>query len=189
MTRTATLPSDAGDYLCSHAIYTKEEAESLNVSSHFEPQGLRDRLALGALNAVRRSFDFVTGYAPGKMTEKRYLTRIVFLESVAACPGMAAGMVRHLQSLRLMRRDNGWINTLLGEVRAQGGGWRGEAGWAACQPLNPLLRLPPPAPLLRPLPPIPLLRRPPHRSSARRRTSECIWSRSLSSPSLALSSA
>jgi Alternative oxidase len=35
------------------------------------------------------------------------LCRIVFLETVAGVPGMVGGMIRHLHSLRLMRRDNG----------------------------------------------------------------------------------
>ncbi|KAE8213137.1 hypothetical protein CF327_g3306 [Tilletia walkeri] len=45
-----------------------------------------------------------------------WLTRIVFLESIAGAPGLVAGMARHLQSLRLMRRDKGWIATLLEEA-------------------------------------------------------------------------
>lgn len=44
-------------------------------------------------------------------------SRIVFLETVAGVPGMVAAMVRHLYSLRKMRRDHGWIHTLLGERR------------------------------------------------------------------------
>ena len=40
--------------------------------------------------------------------------RIIFLETVAGVPGMVAAMTRHLQSLRKMRRDHGWIHTLLG---------------------------------------------------------------------------
>lgn len=39
--------------------------------------------------------------------------RIVFLESIAGVPGMMAAMARHLHSLRLLRRDKGWIQTLL----------------------------------------------------------------------------
>lgn len=30
-------------------------------------------------------------------------------------PGIVAGMLRHLRSLRSLRRDNGWIETLLEE--------------------------------------------------------------------------
>ena len=44
-----------------------------------------------------------------------YYSRIVFLETVAGVPGMVAAMVRHLHSLRKMRRDHGWIHTLLGQ--------------------------------------------------------------------------
>jgi ubiquinol oxidase len=39
---------------------------------------------------------------------KQWLQRILFLESIAGVPGMVAATVRHLQSLRLFRRDNGW---------------------------------------------------------------------------------
>ena len=34
----------------------------------------------------------------------------------AGVPGMVAGMLRHMRSLRSMRRDNGWIHTLLEEA-------------------------------------------------------------------------
>lgn len=37
------------------------------------------------------------------------------MESIAGVPGMVAGMLRHLRSLRTMKRDNGWIETLLEE--------------------------------------------------------------------------
>lgn len=49
-----------------------------------------------------------------------YLNRVVFLETVAGIPGMVAGMLRHLNSLRRMKRDHGWIHTLLEEVWVRG---------------------------------------------------------------------
>lgn len=41
--------------------------------------------------------------------------RVIFLESIAGVPGMVGGMLRHLHSLRRLKRDNGWIETLLEE--------------------------------------------------------------------------
>ena len=38
------------------------------------------------------------------------------LETVAAVPGMVAGTLRHLRSLRRMEDDGGWIHTLLDEA-------------------------------------------------------------------------
>lgn len=62
--------------------------------------------------------DLVTGYqsqsstetrAKGyAMSEEKWITRFIFLESVAGVPGMVAGMLRHLKSLRQMKRDHGW---------------------------------------------------------------------------------
>ena len=45
---------------------------------------------------------------PSPMTERKWLIRFLFLESVAGVPGMVAGSVRHLHSLRRLNRDNGW---------------------------------------------------------------------------------
>jgi len=50
------------------------------------------------------------------MTEKKWLTRMIFLETVAGVPGMVGAMTRHLHSLRRMDRDRGWISLLLGEA-------------------------------------------------------------------------
>lgn len=76
---------------------------------------------------LRWGMDFVTGYSKsptkissadskasnprGKtagMDEQKWLTRFVFLESVAGVPGMVAGMLRHLHSLRRLQKDRGW---------------------------------------------------------------------------------
>ena len=39
------------------------------------------------------------------------------LETVAGVPGMVGAMTRHFHSLRRMRRDHGWIHTLLGKMQ------------------------------------------------------------------------
>ena len=112
-----TTSQSPDDYMLSHPVYTKEEVESLT-ASHFAPAGPGDRMAQLAINVVRGSFDALTGYkpAPAHNSAAAYLTRIIFLETVAGVPGMVASMVRHTESLRLMRRDGGWIHSLLAEA-------------------------------------------------------------------------
>jgi hypothetical protein len=65
---------------------------------------------------VRFFFDIGSGYAFGAINEKKLLRRIIFLETVAGIPGMVAGSIRHLRSLRRIQRDMGWIHTLLEEA-------------------------------------------------------------------------
>ncbi|GAB1194926.1 Alternative oxidase, mitochondrial precursor [Aspergillus pseudonomiae] len=94
--------------------------------AHRETKDWADWVALSTVRLLRWGMDTVTGYRhppPGKeheakfqMTEQKWLTRFVFLESVAGVPGMVGGMLRHLRSLRRMKRDNGWIETLLEEA-------------------------------------------------------------------------
>ena len=100
-----------------HPIYTKEQMDAVHVS-HRDTKTFPDRVALAMVRVLRWGLDQSMGYKHGpgfQMTGKKYMTRNVFLESVAGVPGMVAGMLRHLRSMRKMRRDNGWIETLLEE--------------------------------------------------------------------------
>ena len=45
-----------------------------------------------------------------------WLENVVNFDSFAGVPGFAAAMIRHLDSLRKMQRDHGWIHTLLEEA-------------------------------------------------------------------------
>lgn len=112
---------------------------------HRAPKDFSDRVALGLMRLLRWGTDTATGYhhdvstpgpattstvtdnktngssageakaKPYRMSERKWLIRFIFLESVAGVPGMVAGMLRHLRSLRALKRDNGWIETLLEE--------------------------------------------------------------------------
>jgi len=53
---------------------------------------------------------------PTQMTEKDWMLRIIFLETVAGVPGMVGGMLRHLRSLRKLEKEGRWIETLLEEA-------------------------------------------------------------------------
>jgi ubiquinol oxidase len=77
-------------------------------STHFLPVGLSDRIAYRFVRFMRFFADaFFSG---------RYGHRAVVLETVAAVPGMVAGNIQHLSSLRRMKNDDGWIHTLLDEA-------------------------------------------------------------------------
>ena len=78
------------------------------VGKHFKPKNLSDRVALSFTKFLRFLADL--------FFKKRYGHRAVVLETVAAVPGMVAGMLIHLKSLRKMEDDKGWIKTLLDEA-------------------------------------------------------------------------
>jgi len=123
------IKPDKNDYFTEaawqHPVYTKEQMMAVEIA-HKKATTLSDRLALTAIRILRYFFDLATVYKhpkPGQenepayiMTGTKWLTRFVFLESIAGVPGMVGGVVRHLQSLRLLRRDRAWIETLLEEA-------------------------------------------------------------------------
>lgn len=80
------------------------------IVAHRETRTLGDKFAFTTMRLFRWGMDTATGYrADGQgMTEKKWLMRFIFLESIAGVPGMVAGMLRHLHSLRRLKRDNGW---------------------------------------------------------------------------------
>ena len=81
---------------------------------------MADWTAYTGVATMRLVFDLLSGYKLQKkmdtLDERAVLSRCIFLETVAGVPGFAAGMMRHLQSLRKMERDHGWIHTLLEEA-------------------------------------------------------------------------
>ncbi|KAJ9471081.1 Alternative oxidase [Diplonema papillatum] len=83
---------------------------------HVEPKGILDRITYGAVRACYHGFNFITGYSKTDPSPQSIVYRLLILESVAGCPGMVAAGVRHFRSLRKMKRDGGWIHTLLEEA-------------------------------------------------------------------------
>jgi ubiquinol oxidase len=78
------------------------------LSKHHTPSGISDRVAFRLTRMLRFLADLFFA--------KRYGHRAVVLETVAAVPGMVAGMVRHMRSLRRMEDDRATIRTLLEEA-------------------------------------------------------------------------
>ncbi|KAI9598432.1 alternative oxidase superfamily protein [Syncephalis fuscata] len=91
------------------SLSTKElEQIDIGVHDHRKPENISDYVAL-------KTVKFLRMFADAFFREK-YLHRAVTLETVAAVPGMVAGVLLHLRSLRRMENDNGWIHHLLNEA-------------------------------------------------------------------------
>ena len=78
------------------------------LTKHHKPENLSDRIALGFTKLLR--------FLADTFFRKKYGHRAVVLETIAAVPGMVAGMIIHLRSLRKIQDDRGWIKTLLDEA-------------------------------------------------------------------------
>lgn len=97
--------------------YTYKQMRNIQIA-HRTTRNWPDWIALSAVRIMRWGMDTATGYRhPPEglenvpkfvMTGDKWLQRFVFLESVAGVPGMVGGSLRHLRSLRKLKRDNGW---------------------------------------------------------------------------------
>lgn len=95
-----------------HPDFTEKQLKDIEVA-HREVRTASDWVAFNSVRFLRWCTDVVTGYRhdpnkPYKMSERKWLIRFIFLETVAGVPGMVGGMLRHYHSLRRMKRDNGW---------------------------------------------------------------------------------
>ena len=79
-----------------------------NLNRHHKPQNFSDKVAFAFTKFLR--------FLADTFFKKKYGHRAVVLETVAAVPGMVAGMLLHLKSLRKMQDDKGWIKILLDEA-------------------------------------------------------------------------
>ncbi|KAE9184107.1 hypothetical protein PF002_g26528 [Phytophthora fragariae] len=100
-----------------HPVYNLEAIDEIP-QTHHQPRKIHEYVALLGVKTLRLGFDLLSGYRGpgGSMTVQDWLNRCLFLETVAGVPGMVAGMARHLRSLRSLKRDYGWIHTLLEEA-------------------------------------------------------------------------
>lgn len=112
--RTKVTASDK-EYLLPHPIWSDWDVSHIT-KTHHRARDFVDSLAYGVIQVMRFNFDVLTGYKFGKLTERKWVNRLVFLETVAGVPGSVGAVVRHLHSLRTMRHDHGWIHTLLEEA-------------------------------------------------------------------------
>ena len=90
-----------GDYLLTHPVYTNDELKSVKILE-FEKKSFSDKFANALVKMMRTSFDLVTGYKHKELTpevkdkpldyliskgyvlsERQWLRRFIFLESVA----------------------------------------------------------------------------------------------------------
>jgi ubiquinol oxidase len=84
------------------------DRDGVKLEHRHRPSGISDRVAYGLTRLLRFMAD--------AFFAKRYGHRAVILETVAAVPGMVAGMLNHLRSLRHLQDDRGWVKTLLDEA-------------------------------------------------------------------------
>ncbi|TDH72171.1 uncharacterized protein CCR75_009035 [Bremia lactucae] len=100
-----------------HPVYDMDKFSDIE-QTHHPADTMSARVAYYAIKILQMGFETISGHSGpgGEMTEKDWLHWCLFMESVAGVPGMVAGMLRHLRSLRRMKSDYGWIHTLLEEA-------------------------------------------------------------------------
>ena len=75
---------------------------------HLKPSKLSESIAYKITQILKFTLNLFYG--------TKYAKRAVILETIAAVPGMVAGMLNHLKALRRMRDDEGWVRELLDEA-------------------------------------------------------------------------
>ncbi|USD41103.1 alternative oxidase [Vibrio sp. SCSIO 43135] len=77
-------------------------------NKHYQPESLSEKAALLVTRLLKKTLNLFYG--------KHLAKRAMLLETIAAVPGMVAGVSNHLKALRRMKDDGGWIKELLDEA-------------------------------------------------------------------------
>lgn len=86
---------------------------SPHISQHqehysFNAKDFRSKIAKIIVHIIAQTADF--------LFKERYGHRAIVLETIASIPGIIGALFHHLKSLRLIKDDRGWIQTLLDEA-------------------------------------------------------------------------
>ncbi|CAL5189630.1 unnamed protein product [Lathyrus oleraceus] len=81
---------------------------SIDVTKHHVPKTFTDKFAFRSVKFLRVLSDLYF--------KERYGCHAMMLETIAGVPGMVAGMLLHLKSLRKFQHTGGWIKALLEEA-------------------------------------------------------------------------
>jgi len=85
-----------------------EHLEKFGKTVHFEPKTMGDKVAFQTVKVLEKLMEL--------FFREKYMHHACTLETLASVPGFVAAMMRHMRSLRNMKRDHGWINPLLEEA-------------------------------------------------------------------------
>ena len=114
--KVEAAPGDHKGRLVNHIWSEDEIQERMGTLYMHKPQTLSDKFMHGLMRSAYHSFNFITRYQPENTPVKAVEWRLLVLESVAGVPGFMAAGMRHFHSLRGLKRDHGWIHTLLEEA-------------------------------------------------------------------------
>nr|AAC35354.1 alternative oxidase precursor [Glycine max] len=93
---------------CFRAWGTYKADLSIDLEKHMPPTTFLDKMAFWTVKVLR--------YPTDVFFQRRYGCRAMMLETVAAVPGMVAGMQLHCKSLRRFEHSGGWFKALLEEA-------------------------------------------------------------------------
>ena len=106
---------DATTNRMSHMTYPHDSMETLKIQ-HFKPERFSDWLAFWTIQWMITVVNLFSGYYFGPMTESKWVARSLLIETVSVIPGTVGSICRYLRSLRLMKKDKGWIHHMIEEA-------------------------------------------------------------------------
>jgi ubiquinol oxidase len=86
--------------------------DKTNLLRHHTPERIPDRIAFGLARLV-------AWMAGNTFFNSRYGDQVIVLETVTAVPPMVVATLLHLECLRRMLDDNGWVRTFMDEAESQ----------------------------------------------------------------------
>jgi len=112
---------DASAYyppMINHIWTDQEIRKCIEDQSQYAPKSFSDKtLQFLVKRVLYGGFNWLSGFNYEDPSPQACALRLILLESIAGVPGMVAAVCRHFTSLRTLRRDHGWIHTLLEEAQ------------------------------------------------------------------------
>jgi len=110
-------PGVIQEFSLRHPLWTDWEVnEALETQRHKYAKEWSDKLAYSMIKMLKLNFNLFSGFYFGKRNPGKWLTHILLLETIAGVPGTVGSLIRHLTSIGVLRKDHGWIHSMIEEA-------------------------------------------------------------------------
>jgi hypothetical protein len=101
-----------------HPIWNTEEFKSIK-ESHVPPKQLIDYVSFSLVQLLQLNAQWMSGYRFGATTPPKAMRLALHLETIAAVPGLVAGIVRYTRDMLGIESDNDWLYTSIQEAEIE----------------------------------------------------------------------
>ena len=107
---------NGNEFTLKHPLWETWQVNEISAKTHRNAKTWKDKIAYSMVRFLKFDFNLMSGFYFGEKTPNKWLTHIIYLETIAGVPSTSAALLRHISSISRLKKDHGWIHSLIEEA-------------------------------------------------------------------------